>query len=223
MEQEKSIIYLTTMLALTAGFCDTVTFVSADQLFSAHVTGNFIVFAFNIIKSEGAGSWIKLLSFPTFIIAVIAGGQILSKSTRRHMLLIIEGIILITSGILASIFILPGSTDLFFVKYAIGMLIVFAMGLQNVFGKIFSKETYGPTTMMTGNVTQAALDLGNLLRNKHRDPLVSSSFHRQAVTIGSFLIGCVFGAFAGKTIGLSAAALPGIALIMFTIIMPNPK
>ena len=43
------------------------------------------------------------------------------------------------------------------------MLTVFALALQNTFGRLFPKETHGPTTMMTGNVTQASLDLGNLL------------------------------------------------------------
>jgi uncharacterized membrane protein YoaK (UPF0700 family) len=33
-----------------ADFCDTVTFVAAGKLFSAHVTDNFIVFAYDIIN-----------------------------------------------------------------------------------------------------------------------------------------------------------------------------
>jgi hypothetical protein len=39
----KNIAYSTMMLAGVAGFCDTVTFVAADELFSAHVTGNFTI------------------------------------------------------------------------------------------------------------------------------------------------------------------------------------
>ena len=71
MERPKTIVYITILLAITAGYCDTVTFVSVNELFSAHVTGNFIVFAYDIIKHADTEAWLKLLSFPVFILAVI--------------------------------------------------------------------------------------------------------------------------------------------------------
>jgi uncharacterized membrane protein YoaK (UPF0700 family) len=95
------------------------------------------------------------------------------------------------------------------------MPVVFAMGLQNAFGKLFGKETYGPTTMMTGNVTQAALDSWKAIKTKFGDNLVIEGLKQQSLLIGGFLSGCLLGAVAGEVIGLGGLLLPGIALIIY--------
>ncbi|MBE8728220.1 YoaK family protein [Flavobacterium hungaricum] len=213
MEIQKNIWYVTLLLTMIAGYCDTVTFVAADSLFSAHVTGNFIVFAYQIIKGSDAHAWIKLLTFPIFIFAVIVGGRIALKSVNRYTILFWEGIILLLSGIASYVF---GYLEIFseWAMYTVAMTTVFAMGLQNAFGKLFAKETHGPTTMMTGNVTQASLDLGNLIKNGTNDADSFLSFKKQLVTIFGFLIGCFLGAVAGKFFGLGTLILPGAAMII---------
>lgn len=213
MEIQKNIWYVTLLLTIIAGYCDTVTFVAADSIFSAHVTGNFIVFAYQIIKGSDAHAWIKLLTFPIFILAVIVGGRITLKSVNRYTILFWEGIILLLSGIASYVF---GYLENFseWTMYAVAMTTVFAMGLQNAFGKIYAKETHGPTTMMTGNVTQASLDLGNLIKNGLKDTEVLLSLKKQLVTIFGFLIGCFLGAVAGKFFGLGTLVFPGVAMII---------
>ncbi|MET0946292.1 MAG: YoaK family protein [Flavobacterium sp.] len=213
MEIQKNIWYVTLLLTMIAGYCDTVTFVAADSIFSAHVTGNFIVFAYQIIKGSDIHAWVKLLTFPVFILAVIVGGRIALKNTNHYTILFWEGIILVLSGIAAYAF---GFLEMFseWTLYGIAMTTVFAMGLQNAFGKLYSKETYGPTTMMTGNVTQASLDLGNLLKNGVKDPETILSFKKQLVTIFGFLVGCFLGAVAGKFFGLGTLIIPGAAMII---------
>lgn len=198
---------------MIAGYCDTVTFVAADSIFSAHVTGNFIVFAYQIIKGSDVHAWIKLLTFPIFILAVIVGGRIALKSVNRYTILFWEGFILLLSGIASYIF---GYLEIFseWTMYTVAMTTVFAMGLQNAFGKLFANETHGPTTMMTGNVTQASLDLGNLIKNGTNDADSLLSFKKQLVTIFGFLIGCFLGAVAGKFFGLGTLILPGAAMII---------
>ncbi|MET1057588.1 MAG: DUF1275 family protein, partial [Pedobacter sp.] len=49
-EKQDKIWFVTLLLTIIAGYCDTVTFVAADKIFSAHVTGNFIVFAYQLVK-----------------------------------------------------------------------------------------------------------------------------------------------------------------------------
>lgn len=213
MEIQKNIWYVTLLLTMIAGYCDTVTFVAADSIFSAHVTGNFIVFAYQIIKGSDLHAWVKLLTFPVFILAVIVGGRIALKSINHYTILFWEGVILVLSGIAAYVF---GYLGIFseWAIYAIAMTTVFAMGLQNAFGKLYAKETHGPTTMMTGNVTQASLDLGNLLKNGLKDTEILLSFKKQLVTITGFLTGCFLGAVAGKFFGLGTLILPGTAMII---------
>jgi uncharacterized membrane protein YoaK (UPF0700 family) len=213
MEQPKSIWYITLLLTCIAGYCDTLTFVAADNLFSAHVTGNFIVFAYQIINGDDINAWVKLLTFPIFIISVMIGGFIASKSTVKYKILFWEGCILLLSGLFAVLFNSLHITNTWSL-YFTAMLIVFSMGLQNAFGKLFSKETHGPTTMMTGNVTQASLDIGILLKTKFTDLSSKESFKKQFVTIGGFLTGCFLGAIAGKKWGLIPVLLPGIIMVL---------
>ncbi|QJB33139.1 DUF1275 domain-containing protein [Chitinophaga oryzae] len=215
-EQKHSINWVTFLLAWVAGYCDTATFVSGDSIFSAHVTGNFIVFAAQVSAgSTSATAWIKLITFPVFIVAVMAGGWLAEKTVKKYRILLAEGLILTACGITA--FFLPILTSLEEkpVTYLIVMVTVLGMGLQNAFGKLFARETHGPTTMMTGNVTQAALDLGSIIRNGWQGNEVPvSGLKKQAVTIGGFLAGCIIGALVARWAGLSAIIIPGVAIVI---------
>jgi len=212
MESQKSIWFITLMLAAVAGYCDTVTFITAGSIFSAHITGNFIVFAYQMVTVSNGQAWVKLLTFPVFMIAVILGGLIIAKTVNRYKLLLIEGIILVLGGIVSETMIrVPG---LIWETYLVVMMVVVAMGFQNAFGKLYAKETYGPTTMMTGNVTQASLDLGNSLRSSFRDAISVQGLKHQCITISGFLAGCLAGALLAKTFGLTVIILPGAAIII---------
>lgn len=219
MENQKNISAVTLMLSAVAGYCDTVTFVAGDNIFSAHVTGNFIVFAYQTVTGGDVDAWIKLITFPIFIAAVIVGGKLSSGSSQKNRALFAEAILLILAGALAELF--HSQLDQKMVMYTIVMLVVFALGLQNAFGKLFSKATHGPTTMMTGNVTQASLDLGSLLFNRNAGLDTSVSFKKQLITISGFLIGCLSGAFAGKQFGLASVIFAGIAMLLCYFLSKN--
>jgi len=201
---------LTLLLSAVAGFCDTVTFVTADSIFSAHVTGNFIVFASQVMLGNHGGAWIKLITFPVFVIAVITGGWIdKKKQDNPYFILLVESNLLLFSGAVAV------AAQYFFNDYNpmywLVMLVVFAMGLQNAFGKLYAKETYGPTTMMTGNTTGASLGLSGYLR-KCGDVESSAGFKKQLYPLGGFLFGCLSGALISKWAGLFSIIIPGIAI-----------
>ncbi|RQO65288.1 DUF1275 domain-containing protein [Pedobacter sp. KBW06] len=214
METGKNINFVTLLLTAVAGFCDTITFVAADRIFSAHVTGNFIVFAYQMIKGAEPGDWVKLLTFPVFILAVIVGGWISSRFKNSHFLLCCEGILLIAAGILAYSSTGTVNSLMTVQMYIVTMLIVFAMGFQNTFGKLYVKETYGPTTMMTGNVTQFSLDLRALLSSGFVDRSYLTGLKKGVVTLGGFLLGCFLGAYAGKVFGLAGVLLPGATMVI---------
>lgn len=215
MKAVQNVWFITLLLSFIAGYCDTATFVAADHIFSAHVTGNFIVFAYQLVNHADAYSWIKLITLPVFIMSVITGGWIASKTSDKYLLLLSEGALLAFSGLAALTYRM--SAHPVWMMYTVVMFIVFAMGLQNAFGKLFSKETHGPTTMMTGNVTQAALDIGSLYRAKFRDDSVRLSLRKNGATVGGFLVGCLLGAILAKRFGLSVAMLPGILLVLYYV------
>jgi uncharacterized membrane protein YoaK (UPF0700 family) len=87
------------------------------------------------------------------------------------------------------------------------MLVVFAMGLQNAFGRLFTKENYDPTTVMTGNVTQATLDVVAWLRAPDHTAEQAAALRKQLLVIGAFLLGCLAGAIAAKLAGAGLALL----------------
>jgi len=213
-EKQHNIWFVTIVLTLVAGYCDSITFVAADKIFSAHVTGNFIVFAYQIIKGAEGDAWIKLLTFPIFMIAVMAGGWISARFSNRHFLLLCEGIILLIGGIVAYSLGYIDNGEVTWPMYLVTMIVVVAMGLQNAFGKLFAKETYGPTTMMTGNVTQFALDIRSFCNSGFSNKDFLSAIYKGLLTLGGFLIGCILGALVGKLFGLVGILLPGIAMVI---------
>lgn len=214
MEQKQNIWFVTLILTAIAGYCDTITFVAADKIFSAHVTGNFIVFAYQIVKGSDTDAWIKLMTFPVFIVSVMIAGRIADKVVNKHYLLFFEGLMLIAAGFLAYLLGYIQNQEITWPMYLVVMMVVLAMGFQNAYGKLFAKDTFGPTTMMTGNVTQISLDLKGLMVNgfSHADYL--ENFKKGLITIGGFLAGCILGAYAGKLFGLAGILLPGVAMVI---------
>ncbi|WP_415327834.1 YoaK family protein [Chryseobacterium sp. MMS23-Vi53] len=213
MELKHSISFVTLLLAMIAGYCDTVTFVAAESIFSAHVTGNFIVFAYQFVKGSDINAWVKLLTFPVFILAIITGGRISGKVANHYIILLLEGVLLLLAGILVAVLDCNGMFS-HVMMYFVAMITVFAMGLQNAFGKLYAKETYGPTTMMTGNVTQASLDFGKLMYSGFHHPEALESLKKQLFLILGFLVGCFLGAYAGKQFGLMTLIFPGLGMII---------
>src|SRR5687768_2807377 len=101
MTPQSRIRNISLLLTFVAGYCDTVTFIAANEIFSAHVTGNFIVLAYDLVNRSNGDTWTKLLTFPMFVAAVMVGGWLAGKSTREYLLLLVEGGLLLLSGGLA--------------------------------------------------------------------------------------------------------------------------
>lgn len=212
----------TLVLAFCAGFADAATYVGGHGTFSAHVTGNFILFAYEFVHRGDTLSWIKLLTFPVFVIAVTTGGRMAASSAAEKMaarsatgqsLLLAEALLLLGAG-LSNLTLSGNETYEKVGVFGPIMLTVFAMGLQNAFGKVFSRSTYGPTTMMTGNVTQAALDLGKWLASRFTDKPARAGLITGGITIGGFAAGCLAGAILAAETGLTALILPAAVLLI---------
>lgn len=70
-----------TILAAVAGFVDTLSFVALFGLFTAHVTGNFVLIGAGI-AGFGQGVVLKLSVFPAFVCGVIASSLIAVSYTH---------------------------------------------------------------------------------------------------------------------------------------------
>jgi uncharacterized membrane protein YoaK (UPF0700 family) len=146
-------------LAFVAGFVDTCGFVALLGLFSAHVTGNFVLLGASLMRPH-AGVIAKLLALPVFMAAVAgtrlflirSGGSV--RSVRD--VLAAEGLCLglfLATGIAATP-VVDADAGLAILT---GMFAVIAMGVQNAASRTVF-VSLSPTTVMTGNVTQIVLD-----------------------------------------------------------------
>jgi uncharacterized membrane protein YoaK (UPF0700 family) len=202
------------VLAFTSGYVDTLGFVALFGLFTAHVTGNFV-----LIGSELAGPthgvMIKLLALPAFVAAVIGARLAVLVAQRAGrdagpLLLGVQAVLLaafMTAGWAA----LPLDNPDAPMALAAGSLGAAAMGIQNAAGRlVWSALT--PTTVMTGNVTQLVIDLVDLLRGG-REAGLAQRARRFLWPVIAFAVGAVSGAFAYRDVAFLALALPVVLLL----------
>lgn len=211
------ITFTSIILSFVAGYADTSTFIGANGLFSAHVTGNFVVFAYDMITHQTASSWVKLISFPVFIVSVIFSTLLINRSPsfkkRINKLLAIEGTLLILTGITALFY--KNENPYGFFNIVIPMMVVFALGLQNAYGRFFAKEVLAPTTVMTGNVTQLFIDITHyfIYDTQHKQELKTKVINQSYVAL-PFFAGCIAGGLITKWIGLSSIIFIGMLMML---------
>jgi uncharacterized membrane protein YoaK (UPF0700 family) len=188
------------LLTFIAGFTDATTFVAADKLFSAHVTGNFIVLAYDLLQGADRSAYNKLLTFPVFVAAVMLAARWDGKG-RPGPLLRIEGGLLLLAAAMALLlhWVFPAA-----------MIVVAAMGIQNAIGRLYPGYTWAVTTVMTGNVTLAAVSFVQGLAGRPRDAGKLSAGRRILAMIGIFFTGCLCGGFLAARLGLAVVAVPGV-------------
>jgi uncharacterized membrane protein YoaK (UPF0700 family) len=214
MQRRVNVGLMSGLLSFVAGYADTTTFTCANRLFSAHVTGNFVVFVFSVVTNAHLGVWMNLFAFPSFVAAVVACSRIVNYSKYPGNVLRIEALLLLIAGTIAAILKLL-AMETSFETFLLAMLIVFAMGLQNGFGKLYPYTTYSATTIMTGNVTQLTLDFVRYIRRGKRSVELSKALRRQGLVIGFFFSGCLIGGIISHFTGLPAIILPGLIMLFF--------
>lgn len=200
------------VLSFSAGFSDTATFVAADQIFSAHVTGNFVVFAYKMSQGLKLDDFISLLTFPVFILAVYFSGIYNKKYKNEASLMSIAGVLLCFCA-LASLFNNFGLLQISWLYILITMSVVFSMGILNAANKLCPESTFGPATVMTGNVTKATLEFYHSFLSK--DKIKKTAFKQTLVLIMGFLFGCLGGALLSSVYGLKAILLPGLLIVVY--------
>ena len=198
----------TTGLAFIAGYVDTVCFVALFGLFTAHVTGNFVLIGAEL-ANPGHGVLLKFLAFPAFIAGIASARMLVLFAKARGYrsstpLLVLQALLLLASGA-SGWHAAPFTSTETAAAIATGLFAAAAMGVQNAAGRL-AWHTLSPTTVMTGNVTQIVLDVVDLLRGAADDAL------RQR--IGKFfwpIVGFGLGAIAG---GLAVLRVSMLALLL---------
>jgi uncharacterized membrane protein YoaK (UPF0700 family) len=205
-------------LSFLAGYVDTVGFIALFGLFTAHVTGNFVLIG-SELANPSHGVLIKLLAFPAFVFAVALTRMAviwLERGGRAPMFyLLLLQLFFLLGFMLAGYLIEPVSDSRAPLALLAGMLGAASMGVQNASSRLILQHLT-PTTVMTGNVTQVIIDLVDILRGAATDE-VRQRCVKFFWPIVAFGIGAVGGAFAYKYVLFLALLLPAAILLWLSI------
>jgi uncharacterized membrane protein YoaK (UPF0700 family) len=195
-------------LSFVAGFVDTSTFVGARGVFSAHVTGNFVLFAVAFTRGVREIDLLKLLLFVPFLFAVWLVARLSRNWSKQSWF---EPSLLIFAGVLLALpaWYFFGVTELENTLWSFAnimiMLPVIAMGLQNALYKVIS-PTEPMTTVMTGNVITLVIEAT-------RGSITEARVLNLVRLILGFAMGCLCGAWLVTLHSLGALFVPAFILL----------
>lgn len=214
------------LLTAIAGYVDAATYTHMAGLFSAHVTGNIVVFAAALAHGVKPEDYLKLLSFPLFLASVGTAVWLYCINKRRRSLFAGTSVLMLAQGMIllvASLFAAYG-TYVAHVSHdaLISMVFVFAMGFQNAAHRFIP----GPmSTVMTGNVMNWAASVTESLFGFSASPNASEAKAKADEAkvkppigrmILGFAIGCALSAFVTSAIGLASCVLPALAILVMS-------
>jgi uncharacterized membrane protein YoaK (UPF0700 family) len=216
-------------LSFIAGFVDTCVFVALFGLFTAHVTGNFVLIGAELVHHTG-DVLLKLLVLPVFVLAVAAAVKAAEALERRGQqrvapfLYAEASLLLLASG---AAFHAPQHAD-DPSALAAGIFAAAAMGLQNALMRL-ELASLPSTTVMTMNVTQSAIDVVTML-GRNVDSATDAArrgearkrFARMWPQIVCFTAGAAAGAGGYALAGLAALVVPAALCVIVGLRWPTP-
>ena len=212
------------LLSFIGGYVDTFGFIALFGLFTAHITGNFVLMGAMLVNPM-QGGLLKLLAFPAFLLGVAASRIIVLDFEQRHKsalktLFVVQGILLIgfmTAGLMSP---LPLESDTELAAIFAGMLGAAAMAIQSAGGRT-SMAGIIHTTVMTGNVTHMIIDITDILYGKNAElrARAKTRLRQLAPAVSTFFIGALCAAGGYLNFGYWSVLLP---IFMLLILISSP-
>jgi len=197
-------------LGFIAGYVDTLGFVALFGLFTAHVTGNFVLIGSEMAHPHGGPLLLKILAFPAFIFGIVFSRLVVAglQSNGRHALfyLYIIELFLLTAFMALGTLAEPIGSEVSFYAGLAGIVGAMAMGTHSGYSRLLLSHLV-PTAMMTGNVTQLVIDTVDVIRGA-ADDNVKRRCKKFLWPVLSFSVGAVGAAFAYQWFGFLALLLP---------------
>ncbi len=209
------------LLSFNGGFVDTAGFVALQGLFTAHVTGNFVTLGAALVFGTH-GVIAKLVALPEFILIVVVA-RVLGSVFRKKGLDALMLLLGLEASFLIAFFVLAVTLGPFPdsdapVALLAGFTGIAAMAIQNAVQRVHF-ASMPPTTIMTGNTTQAVLDLVDLWRGDGggNRAALKARFVRTIRGIAWFAVGCAAAAAMYFWVGLWCLALPALVSMVAAI------
>jgi len=200
------------LLAFNGGFVDTAGFLGLQGLFTAHVTGNFVTLAATLIMGTH-GVVAKMMALPEFAIVVaftrVAGSALATRGAPALPILLALKVCLLVAFLVLAVTLGPFPDSDAPAALLAGLAGVAAMAVQNAVQRVHF-PSLPPTTIMTGNTTQAVLDAVDLISGgTHGDtPDVRARFGRTLRGIVWFAAGCAAAATSYYLCGFWCLMIP---------------
>lgn len=209
-----------TSLGFLAGYVDTLGFIALFGLFTAHVTGNFVLIGAALADASRASILLKFLAFPAFIAGVaITRLMVLAVERRAGPSLTLA--MLLQWALLAGFMVFgclaePIGKDVSSMAMVAGLLGTAAMGVHSATSRLLLAHL-APTSMMTGNVTQIVIDTVDVLRGA-ADGATHARCGKFFWPLLAFALGAIAAAFAYLAVGFVALAVPLLLLAGLIIV-----
>jgi uncharacterized membrane protein YoaK (UPF0700 family) len=207
---------LPVLLSVNGGYVDSAGFLALQGLFSSHVTGNFVTLGAALVLGT-SGVMAKLLALPMFCL-VVALARVLDYALAPRAVLPLRVLLGVKFALLLAAAVLAVSLGPFpngdvWPALVTGMTLVSAMAVQNAAQRLHLVGA-PPTTIMTGNTTQAMIDVVDLLRGlPAADPVRTRLAHIAANMLG-FGVGCAAAALLFVYVRMWCFAVPPLLALM---------
>ncbi|MEW6392646.1 MAG: YoaK family protein [Pseudomonadota bacterium] len=184
-------------MAFVGGYVDVIGFVLLFGLFVAHATGNIVMLGVGL-AGDASGLASKLLALPVFIGTAAAAYALIRWRNAKGqpcevLVLALQAVLLLVFMLLTARALPAADANAPGVMLA-GLVGVVAMAVQNVAARVAFAHL-APTTMMTGNVTQIAIDIVDLAVTRGRpDEALRVRIRKTWPPVLAFALGAMGGA-----------------------------
>ena len=200
------------LLSFNGGFVDTAGFLGLQGLFTAHVTGNFVTLGAALVLGTH-GIIGKILALPEFILVIalarFAGAQLRARRIPPMRVLLTAKVVLLFLFFAFAVSFGPFPDPDGVAALLTGFCGIAAMALQNAVQRVHLGNL-PPTTLMTGNTTQATIDAVDLIIGTvpAQEPAIRARFFRVALSIFYFAAGCALAAMLYWLVGFWCLVVP---------------
>lgn len=210
-------LLLPAALSVIAGVTDVTSWLLLGGFFSAHVTGNIVVIAADLVRGD-APDLAEVLAIPVFVVITA-----LSTLGARRL-----GALATTALLGAQAVLLAGAAALSYATQAsddpkqalavlIGMCAVAAMATQNAYLHLVP-ECALSTAVVTGNLVTATVALTDIARSRGTDRAARARWTGSWPLLAGFIVGCLVGACGATLLGDHAAIIPAILAVCLVIV-----
>jgi uncharacterized membrane protein YoaK (UPF0700 family) len=214
---------LPVLLSINGGYVDSAGFLALQGLFSAHVTGNFVTLGAALVLGS-TGIVAKLIALPLFCVVValvrVLGYALAAHAISQLRVLLSLKLVLLLAGAVLAVRLGPFPNGDVWPALVTGMTLVSAMAVQNATQRLHLGAA-PPTTIMTGNTTQAMIDVVDLLRGLPESDPVRTRLAHMAANIVGFAVGCAAAALAFVYLHMWCFAVPPLLALLAIALRPE--